>query len=419
MPIPGIYFHSGNLPQRRRSRDARTDLTDHTKTTIVVYLEYLLNIYAVHGSNILLWSDGPSSQFKNRSMARFMEMSEEKHASNIRWNFFATSNGKGAVDGVGGVLMRRAWNKVKARQVVIRNVAEFTDAVKDGGIICNFFTEYPREVPHVRGLEYCVNMMHPISLLPTISKIFERILYNQLYEYFDNNHLLAEQQYGFRSNHSTEYAAVKLVDHISKEMESGNTNAALYIDLSKAFDTLSFDILLYKLNHYGIKDNAFKLLKSYLTDRQQFVVFNNHNSETSIIKTGVPQGSILGPLFFSICINDLITVSDKLKFIMYADDTTIYFNLEDFDRYNLEQDITNELENITLWLKRNKLSLNVQKTKLMIFHRKQKQINELNILIDGIAIERVESFNFLGLIIDEGLSWKKHTDVVKNKKSLK
>ena len=121
---------------------------------------------------------------------------------------------------------------------------------------------------------------------------------------------------------------------------------------------------MYKLNHYGIKDNAFKLLKSYLTDQQQFVVFNKYNSETSIIKTGVPQGSILGPLFFSICINDLITVSDKLKFIMYADDTTSYFNLEDFDRYNLEQDITNELENITLWLKWNKLSLNVQKDKI-------------------------------------------------------
>ena len=84
-----------------------------------------------------------------------MEMSEEKHASKIRWNFFATSHGKGAVDGVGGVLKRRAWNKVKARQVVIQNAVEFTDAVKDGGIICNFLTEY------VRGLEYCVNIMHP------------------------------------------------------------------------------------------------------------------------------------------------------------------------------------------------------------------------------------------------------------------
>ena len=93
----------------------------------------------------------------------------------------------------------------------------------------------------------------PISLLPTISKLFERILYNQLYDYFNSNNLLAEEQYGFRTNHSTEYAAVKLVDNVSKEMKLGNTPTALYIDLSKAFDTLSFDILLYKLNYYGIK----------------------------------------------------------------------------------------------------------------------------------------------------------------------
>ena len=90
-------------------------------------------------------------------------MSEEKHASNISWNFFTTSHGKCVVDRVGGVLKRRAWNKVKARQVVIRNATEFTDAVKDGGIICNFLTEYPREVTQVRCLEYCVNVMHPFG----------------------------------------------------------------------------------------------------------------------------------------------------------------------------------------------------------------------------------------------------------------
>ena len=234
----------------------------------------------------------------------------------------------------------------------------------------------------------------PISLLPTISKIFERILYNQLYQYFNSNNLLAEQQYGFRTNHSTEYAAVKLVDTISKEMESGSTPTALYIDLSKAVDTLSFHILLYKLNYYGVKGNAFKLLKNYLTNRKQYVVFNSQNSETVHITTGVPQGSILGPLIFSICINDLITISNKLKFIMYADDTTIYFNLEDFDPYHLKRDINNELEKITLWLKMNKLSLNVQKTKFMIFHRKQKQISELNIVLNDTDIERVESFIF-------------------------
>ena len=238
-----------------------------------------------------------------------------------------------------------------------------------------------------------------------------------MYEYFNSNNLLAEQQYGFRTNHSTEYAAVRLVDTISKEMESGSTPTALYIDLSKAFDTLSFDILLYKLNYYGVKGNAFKLLKNYLTNRKQYVVFNSQNSETVDIATGVPQGSILGPLLFSICINDLITISNKLKFIMYADDTTIYFNLEDFDPYHLKRDINNELEKITLWLKMNKLSLNVQKTKFMIFHRKQKQISELNIAINDTDIERVESFNFLGLHIHESLSWRTHTDTVKNKVS--
>ena len=108
----------------------------------------------------------------------------------------------------------------------------------------------------------------PISHLPTISKFFERILYNQLHEHFNSNNLLAEQQYGFRTNHSTEYAVVKLVDTISKEIESGSTPTALYIDLSKAFVILSFSILLYKLNYYGLKGNAFKLLKKYLTMRK-------------------------------------------------------------------------------------------------------------------------------------------------------
>ena len=102
----------------------------------------------------------------------------------------------------------------------------------------------------------------PISLLPTISKVFERILFDQMYTYFNTNSLLVEQQYGFRKNHSTEYAAIKLVDHASKEMESGKIRCALYIDLSKAFDTLSFDIIIGKLCHYGVADVELRLLKS-------------------------------------------------------------------------------------------------------------------------------------------------------------
>ena len=170
----------------------------------------------------------------------------------------------------------------------------------------------------------------PISLLPTISKVFERVIHDQMYEYFNQLKLLAEQQYGFRKQHSTEYAATKLIVHVSKEMEAGKTPTSVYIDVSKAFDTLTFEVLLYKLKYYGVTDTAFDLLKSYLTNRKQYVVYDNCQSEQVEIYTGVPQGSILGPLFFSTYINDLITVSNRLNFLMYADDTTIYFNVEDF-----------------------------------------------------------------------------------------
>ena len=252
----------------------------------------------------------------------------------------------------------------------------------------------------------------PISLLPTISKIFEKVIHDQLYDYFDKYNLLAEQQYGFRKQHSTEYAAVKLIDHVSKEMENGKTPTNVYIDLSKAFDTLTFDILLFKLKYYGVTDTALDLMRSYLTNRKQYVVFNGCQSDYSEIYTGVPQGSILGPLFFSIYINDLINVSNRLNFLMYADDTTIYFNLEEFEYLNREKDINTELKKVNTWLELNKLSLNAQKTKLMIFHRKQKQVDEINVQINGTQIERVESFNFLGIMLDENLTWKSHIEMV-------
>ena len=126
----------------------------------------------------------------------------------------------------------------------------------------------------------------PISLLPTISKIFEKVIHDHWNDYFDKYNLLAEQQYGFRKRHSTEYAAVKLIDHVSKEMENGKTPTNVYIDLSKAFDTLTFDILLFKLKYYGVTDTALDLMRSYLTNRKQYVVFNGCQSDYSEIYTG-------------------------------------------------------------------------------------------------------------------------------------
>ena len=144
---------------------------------------------------------------------------------------------------------------------------------------------------------------------------------------FNNNNLLAAQQYGFRKLHSTEYAAVKLIEHVSKQMESDKIPCTLYIDLSKAFETLSFDILIHKLKYFCFSGTELKLLTSYLTNKTQYVKYKNYESDVIEISTGVHQGSILRPLLFSISINDNILSSNKLHFFMYADDTTTYFNI--------------------------------------------------------------------------------------------
>ena len=189
-------------------------------------------------------------------------------------------------------------------------------------------------------------------------------------------------------------------------MEYGKTpGVCCYIDLSKAFDTLSFDIILYKLNYYGIAGTELQLLTNYLQNRKQYAIFNNHESDLIEIITGVPQGSILGPLLFSIIINDLKKCIEKIRFFMYVDDTSLYLNLEDFDSNNFEFEINAELQKVSMWLKKNKLSLNSDKTKLMIFHRRQKRVKEFNITISSTNIERVQSFNFLGISLSKNMSW--------------
>ena len=147
-------------------------------------------------------------------------------------------------------------------------------------------------------------------------------------------------------------------------------------------------------------------MKNYLSDRKQYIKCNVHESDVMAIKTGVPQGSILGPLLFSICINDLVSVSNKLNFLMYADDTTIYFNLEDFSRDDVVNCVSIELNKVNDWLHENKLSLNIEKTKCMIFHRHQKKIEPMSFSINEVQIDNVSSFKFLGIMLNEHLTWK-------------
>lgn len=260
----------------------------------------------------------------------------------------------------------------------------------------------------------------PISILPSLSKIFEYVMHEQLLNYFTTYNLFTDQQYGFRPNRSTELAAIELMDHNIGLMKSGQTPLNIYIDLSKAFDCLNHSILLRKLAHYGLDQSAIKLLESYLKNRTQYVSLDSETrSNLHNILFGIPQGSVMGPLLFNIYINDLVDISNKFKLIQYADDTTLLAPLESFGDIknpdNLAFCINAELENISKWLQSNELLLNSSKSKYMLYFKPPKKIPQLNIQMNDETIEQVNSFNFLGIHLDQNVTWKVHTTSISTK----
>lgn len=274
--------------------------------------------------------------------------------------------------------------------------------------------KYAQVTPiHKGGDKEDENNYRPISILPILAKSIEYFVNEQLREHMESNNLFTEQQYGFRKNYSTTYLMLDLFDDIFDSKSRANRPAIVFLDMKKAFDTVSHHILLKKLEYYGIQGTVIKWFASFLSNRFQCTRVNKSSSSYLSVSCGVPQGSILGPLLFSIFINDIVNACHLSKPYLFADDGALYF--DDICRITY-LNIRVELLNINKWLDLNKLSLNVAKTNFIVFDtmdyndRIYLDTNSTNAFID-----ESKTIKYLGLMVDNKLCFNEHIELIKKK----
>ena len=192
-----------------------------------------------------------------------------------------------------------------------------------------------------------ISNYRPISIFHVISRIFEKVVYKQLSNYLYKKQILCDEQFGFRKKRTTTNAIGELLTYVYRELDDNNYVFSLFVDFRKAFDCVNHDILLSKMKYYGIREVCYDWFKSYLRDRSQYVMLNNFSSSVNTINTGVPQGSILGPLLFLIFINDIVNCSRKFKFVLYADDSNALYSFNKCDIFSVCPILNLELNHLT------------------------------------------------------------------------
>ena len=252
----------------------------------------------------------------------------------------------------------------------------------------------------------------PISLLPILSKVFEKIFLSRLLAFFTLTKFFTSHQYGFRKNHTTIDAVSKLVADTLMGFDKNNFTLAVLLDVSKAFDTLDHHILLHKLGRAGIRGAALSWLESYLSARTQMVSFRGTLSGQKQLCCGVPQGSILGPVLYLVYANDISNGVQYSSIIQYADDTTLYLSGSSFE--DVISNVNHDLYDLTDWMKANKLAISASKTQVIVFSKnslhRTPNLPKLKIGEDILGYQ--DTARLLGIILDSGLTWKAHIDNV-------
>ena len=267
---------------------------------------------------------------------------------------------------------------------------------------------------HKQGSQLILNNYRPISLLSIFNGLLERLVCRRLKDFITKHNLLYEKQFGFRSNHSTLHAVLSIIDKIQNAIEDGNYSCGIFLDLSKAFDTVNHQILLQKLEYYGIRGMANDWFKSYLDNRKQFVSMGGVKSDMLGITCGVPQGSVLGPILFLLYINDFHNCSKILDFHLFADDSNIFYTDKKLSK--VESCINSEIKCVSTWLCANKLSLNIEKSSFVIFHPIQKKIGDsFRVILNNESLKREYKTKYLGVVIDCHLNWRDHVSHVSKK----
>lgn len=324
-------------------------------------------------------------------------------------SYLKTSSATGC-DGISNNILKRTKHILALPIAYVCNLSISTGTVPNCFKVADVCPIYKS------GGKHKVSNYRPISLLSSLAKILEKVVNKRLLDYLEKHNVLSPNQFGFRSKKSTEDAVVALVDHVTEKLDSGHKCIGVFLDLAKAFDTVSWPILLRKLELSGIRGISLDWFRSYLCDRKQRVRISNQYSDYSPVSFGVPQGSVLGPSLFLIYINDLCQLSlNQASIFTFADDTAITFHGRSWDEVvNVAQRGMSEILN---WLHTNLLTLNITKTKYITFHISQRsKPTTINLKLhvcksiqssscDCYTLESVSSIKYLGVIIDEHLNW--------------